>query len=169
MEYIEHLLNQGLDINHRSKDGNTALNISVRHNAPVVRCLLENGADPEIGSYQDEAATPLVRAVRLNRHEALSVLLDWGLGYEGVSGKGETVLHVAAEWGDEETLQILGEGVLEGVDVDGRNKLGLTARLVFEKRGVVEEELKVAFERLLESVRGGVKEGLIDAEDYDVE
>lgn len=159
VQYIEYLLKLGLDINHRSKDGGgTPLVSAVSRNAPVIRYLLENGADPEIGSYQDESLTPLIRAIKFNKHESLRILFDWGLGYAEVSEKGDTVLHVAAEWGDEETFEILRNGGLEDVDVEGRNRAGLTARMVLEKRAILGEELGEAFDRLLESVRVGGNE-----------
>lgn len=151
-EYIESLLSRGLDINHRSKAGLTAFRTAVRRNPAILKYLLECGADPEIGTYQEEAATPLAQAVRYNCHGALQILLEYGVNYAMVSRRGETIVHLAAEWADEDTLDILSDAGLCGLDVEARNMEGLTARMVFERRVVIGEELRRGFERFVAAV-----------------
>ncbi len=87
------------------------------------------------------------------------MLLQLGADYLRDS-QGTTVLHAAAESGDEKTLETLASFGLKGLDVEARDKNGLTAREEFETREQpVTEEVRVAFYRLLEVVASNNSSG----------
>lgn len=77
---IQYLLDRGIDINYRNKNGFTAL-LSASHwgYEKIVECLLKRGADPNIGSNtQGFQTNPLLSAVFKDNVEVLKLLLLYG-------------------------------------------------------------------------------------------
>ena len=154
-DYVQPLMEAGIDINVRSKVGATALAVAANKPYPdSVEALLTSGADPEIPLYRDPFLTPLGLTVRLNRHRNLEILLAAGASYRMVGENGDTILHRVAMGGDHQTMQILTRHALSGIPIDKRNSTGKTAQGIFESRREVSGELRQAWERLVDSVRG---------------
>ena len=124
----------------------------------MARLLMENGADVDEGDYEGDS--PLEQAAGTNTHKTLQFLLDVGANYRcEITGVHGSILHAAALGGDAETMRILAHHGLDGVDVECRDKEGLTAAQVFGQRNTVSEDLKDAFSNLLVKVGGVRKEG----------
>lgn len=175
---VKRLLAAGAKIDPQTaKMPATPLAFAARYNAvDVLRLLCEEGAD--INASQNNGITPLLMAVGFNAHQGQAMLLQLGADYLRDS-QGTTVLHAAAESGDEKTLETLASFGLKGLDVEARDKNGLTAREEFETREQpVTEEVRVAFYRLLEVVAsnnssggdgqdsGGSDDEFVDASEY---
>ncbi|KAL6366131.1 hypothetical protein LRP88_00227 [Fusarium phalaenopsidis] len=175
---VKRLLAAGAKIDPQTaKMPATPLAFAARYNAvDVLQLLYEEGAD--INASQNNGITPLLMAVGFNAHQGQAMLLRLGADYLRDS-QGTTVLHAAAESGDERTLETLASFGLKGLDVEARDKNGLTAREEFETREQpVTEEVRVAFYRLLEVVAsnnlsrgdgqdsGGSDDEFVDASEY---
>ncbi|RSL73986.1 hypothetical protein CEP53_000601 [Fusarium sp. AF-6] len=149
---VKRLLAAGAKIDPQTaKMPATPLAFAARYNAvDVIQLLYEEGAD--INASQNNGITPLLMAVGFNAHQGQAMLLRLGADYLRDS-QGTTVLHDAAESGDEKTLETLASFGLKGLDVEARDKNGLTAREEFEVREQpVTDEVREAFYRLLEVV-----------------
>lgn len=119
----------------------------------MARYLVEVGADLEAkdaGGYN-----AFGQGIFYNAHEAVEFLFEVGVDWRLVSESGVTVLHLAAWDADERMLGILKRHGLSGVDVEGRTRRGSTAGEIFERREVVGEGTRRAWEELLTSVRAG--------------
>ncbi|KAK3367699.1 ankyrin repeat-containing domain protein [Podospora didyma] len=150
---IQLLVSRGIcDINARRKlDGNTPLFAAAAYgNAEVVTYMLDRGADPDILSTH--RSTALQFGVAFHAHDAVDVLLSRGADYLPVDSDHENILHVAAQFGDEEMLQLLARHSLAGLDVDTRNRFGQTPQELFNNRAQTTEGLEQAFHTLLASI-----------------
>ncbi|KAM0431447.1 hypothetical protein ACHAPT_005424 [Fusarium lateritium] len=155
----------------------TPLAFAARYNAvDVLQLLYYKGAD--INAVQNTGITPLLMAVGFNAHQGQAMLLRLGADYM-CDSQGTTILHAAAESGDEKTLETLATFGLKGLDVMARDKNGLTAREQFEAREQpVTAEVRLAFYRLMEVVgsnsssvgdgqdSGSSDEEFVDASEY---
>lgn len=129
------LLDAGADINARCELGTTALLAAVIANhVPYVKVLLNYMADVSIGNNAGES--PLQKAIVENRHEVLQALLSSPeFTFMLPESLGATVLHLAAEYGDKKTLQLLASrGGTSEVDTQSRDKSGRTAVEIARKR-----------------------------------
>jgi ankyrin repeat protein len=94
LEKTRLLLAHDADVNARSSDMRTALMIAARRpgNAPVVKVLLDRGANPNPNSHPSAESSPLIEAA--NAGDAASMELLLGHGAE-VKDSGETALETA--------------------------------------------------------------------------
>ncbi len=148
VEIARTLLADGLDVNVPDRTGEAPLHCAAIYgNLPVGRFLIERGAKLEAAS---EGATPLDEAIRYNRpafvqfllsqgakpspnalHEAsqdadvtiVKLLLDAGLDPNARDERGWTPLHVAMDWGKNDTANLL---LSRGADPNAKNKDGKT-------------------------------------------
>ena len=140
-----------LDINSLDSCGNTPLRLSACHNrAATTATLIQYGAD--LNMVERFGQTPLHGAVFENSHEAITQLLAAGANYTLQTTSGNTIMHWAANEGDQQTLKILSEAQMRGVDVNAKNADGITATELAATRCVHDEALRASFEELVQSL-----------------
>ncbi|KAI9881095.1 MAG: hypothetical protein M1830_008253 [Pleopsidium flavum] len=148
------LLTAGADINARTTRGLTALCYAVRTNkTEIVRCLLQHGADPK--TFDCEGYTPLSNSIYHNSHKSLRLLLVSGADHTFWTSELGTILHMAAQTGDVQTLRILTEARLTGINFEASDRYNRTALDWLYRRHDLTGELEIAFKALLDSVREG--------------
>ncbi|KAI9873434.1 MAG: hypothetical protein M1830_000415 [Pleopsidium flavum] len=148
------LLTAGADINARTTQGVTALCYAVRTNrTEIVRCLLQHGADPK--TFDCKGYTPLSTSIYHNSHKSLRLLLVSGADHTFWTSELGTILHMAAQTGDVQTLRILTEARLTGINIEASDRYGRTALDWLYRRHYLTGELEIAFKALLDSVREG--------------
>ena len=150
---VQHLLqyrkiNQVLDINGKDSYGNTPLRNAAGHNSPAaIAYLIKNGADLNATDKNGENA--LFTTVFENAHEAITQLLTAGIEYTTRTRVGlNTILHFAASEADLETVALLKQARLRGIDSLAKNGDGLTASEIAVGRTGAPEGFVEAFERL---------------------
>jgi ankyrin repeat protein len=89
----------------------------------VVRVLLENGADVQLGNSLQETA--LHEAASNGHLEVCRLLLNWGANVDSLNWVKESPLHDTARRGHLSVVKLLVE---RGADVTIKNKNGGTAR-----------------------------------------
>ncbi|GAW16211.1 hypothetical protein ANO14919_056340 [Xylariales sp. No.14919] len=174
--FMPHLLRAGVDVNAREDHQATALSYCVfgpdtkfftpgyhppREHRRAAELLLRHGADLNI---QDSGGfTPLLHHIRDSAHLTVELFLQQHADYLLCTRDRRTVLHVAAEYADVRTLMALAAGRMHGLDIEQKDKQGITALQVAENRRLgklkawtsPEEQVGwvVAWGRLLEHVR----------------
>ncbi|KAM5353520.1 hypothetical protein ACJ41O_000170 [Fusarium nematophilum] len=152
------LLSVGADVNLSTPEyKDTPIMCAARYNSTETLRLLINH-EGDVDAVSADGASPLVRAVEYNAHEAQRILLERGASRLCINDDG-TLLHAAARTGDVKTFETLAEFQLKELDVDARNGDGLTAPQVFERRFSVTDEHRLAFRKLLEVVGSQPDEG----------
>jgi len=161
---IKPLIRRGANVNHRNKVGHTPLaHAAKRNNISIGSFLLDLNADMNISDNGGE--TPLFRAIFYGSHDFIELLLQKGGNCTNITVKGATVLHYTAQYGDIKMASILESAQLSGINPDAMDFKGRTAMQVLDQRLVIDEGFIVAFERLLESVRGEFSTNSEDSED----
>jgi ankyrin repeat protein len=160
---LESLLEHGADVDAQTRAGHTALHYtamygSVSHMPP----LLTRGASLEARKL--DGHTPLMDAVRCAQPSAIDFLLQNGADYTITSKQCKTILHVCASNGDIATMGVLTFARLQDVDIDAKDSYGLTARGCLQERTDLSEDLELAFEELLKSIRQQRTEAVDDAD-----
>jgi Ankyrin repeats (3 copies) len=90
------------------------------------------GADIECRDKDDDS--PLFEAVRYSNSAMVAVLLRHGARADYSNKYGQTVLHIAAQWADVRTVELLAEARLQGLSTANRDCKGKTATEVFATR-----------------------------------
>jgi hypothetical protein len=147
---VKLLIAAGADVNRGENCNITPLHAGAQNGClEVVKALLAAGAD--INALCEDGWTPLACCVFWNAHGSIEMLLDEGADTLVVTEPGESILHLAARYGDETTLKILEGRDLGPLDVDAKTVSGETVRRILEER---EEsgEWMAALEDLLSSV-----------------
>ncbi|MEW6737588.1 MAG: ankyrin repeat domain-containing protein [Acidobacteriota bacterium] len=139
LDTIHTLLQSDVDVNAKSKDGNTALmGAALNNRVDVIKVLLENGADIHLEDKYGNTA--LAYAVNNNSLEAVEMLLNKGAKVDvkdnvikSTSGNpnppstdtdDQPIIITAASNGQKQIVKAL---IDKGVDVKVRNKIGKTA------------------------------------------
>ena len=145
------LLEAGSDINSANVIGSTPLSTAVYTGATNgVELLLSHDAD--LGVHMNDGHSPLSLAVQQNRHSILKAILERGSDHLGPLLQFGTFVHLVAHQADVETLRLLLDARLEDRDINVKNKEGLTAFQVGDKRENQDEEWKTLFEQFLGSI-----------------
>jgi ankyrin repeat protein len=151
---IRKLLALGAKLDHPDHDSDTPTLFAAIHNSTeALELLRERGADINAANNNDD--TSVLGAVGGNSHESLSLLIRLGANHLAVNKGGATLLHTAAEYGDQTTLETLASLSLKGINISAKDSYGWTALEYFEARSPVPDDLTSAFHRLLESLDTG--------------
>lgn len=119
-------------MNAKDRYGVTPLRLAcINASAPMVRLLLESGADPESSFGQGETA--LMTAARTGNPEVVQLLLARGAKASAQEQwRGQTALMWAAAEGHTEAVRLL---LAAGADRDARSKAGFSALLFAIREG----------------------------------
>ena len=151
-QIIKLLLAAGSEINQRVVAGSTPLEFATQHNnVHALQTLLRYGAD--IDSSDNTGETPLIEGIRFSKHDAVRLLLHKGANYLLTNNAGMTILHVAAQHGSLETIEILRNANLTKIDPYAKNKEGKTAFELAQKRDLKPEGFINLFLTLLFEIR----------------
>ena len=110
LEMVQVLLDYGVDVNFRSKHGETALAFAtsgIFNDHRVVRLLLDHGADSNAQAQRFGRRTPLHRASEYGRIEIARLLLERGASPEVRDEEGKTPLDIASEQRRDEMIKLL--------------------------------------------------------------
>ncbi|KAI0467483.1 ankyrin repeat-containing domain protein [Xylaria cf. heliscus] len=145
--FMPHLLRAGADVNAREDHQATALSYSVfgpdtgffmpgyhppREHRRAAELLLRRGADLNI---QDAAGfTPLLHHIRDSAYLTVELFLQQHADHLLYTRDRRTVLHIAAEYADVQTLVALAAGRMHGLNIEQKDIKGSTALEVAENR-----------------------------------
>lgn len=182
LDIVKKLVSAGLDLNQPGAFGDTAIGRAARNNlTEMVRYLHQQGAKLNLidANWDTPLSYSIYHQTQDKGHESFALLLELGADHLVVNKFGNTLLHMIAMAGNIETMKIVAEKKLNGLNVYTKNKEGHTPLEVFEQRDEISDELKIAFDRLLQSVEPtvelagkydpGEKVGLNMKEDLDEE
>jgi len=140
IEKVRQYISEGADVNWVSHggfgfpwSGLTPLAAAIRKkdNLPVVRYLLENGADANIQS--DTGHTPLHYAAMDGDIGYIQAMLKLpGINMNVSNGHGETPLHFAAMGGHTDAAKLL---IRQGASISQRDHAGLSPGELADQRG----------------------------------
>lgn len=161
---LELLIDAGAYINTRDCRERTPLGYAARMNKPrAAHILLLRGADTRIPDHW--GLTPLCEVIINNHHRILRDLLAGRVMFGERTVEGATPLHLAAMHADEETLGLLAEHAITGVECGAVDHDGFTAEQLFRQRATVSESARAAFESIVE--RNGPLSANDETSDYD--
>ena len=122
-------LPQVADINHQNKDGHSALTFAVRENlTEVATALLRAGADSDIVDADgNNLAGHLFLTFDASRQDAfteiVALLEQEDVDFRATQAGGNTLLHYAV---DRQSAYLVEAALAKGVDINAKNKDGLT-------------------------------------------
>lgn len=83
LKVINYLIDRGVDINYRDKNGGTALYSAVHwQNFELAELLLSRGADPNLGSTEHFINLPLISATIKQNMNLMILLISYGADVE---------------------------------------------------------------------------------------
>lgn len=148
---VDVLLEYGADVNAEDNEQRTPLLVATQNGElETSRKLLKHGAG--IDHRAEDGWTPLACCIFWNMYDSILLLLEWDADYMIKTDDGDTVLHIAAQFADLDTLEVLRDAGLEGLDPESRNESEKSAAEVAKGR-VEEEAWHIAFQDLMESIR----------------
>ncbi|KAK1749408.1 ankyrin repeat-containing domain protein [Echria macrotheca] len=150
------LLQYGADINDRNYHGHTPLLSAVMGTTAAVEFLICHGAD--LNNRDKDGDVPLADAIMSLKYDTAALLLKSGADVAVYNNNGVGLLHFLASGADVEMMRVFTRsGRMAGkVSTAVKNNRGKTPmRLFTERQPPPSEELKKAWEELLENVEGG--------------
>ena len=117
---LDNLLNHGLDLNARDKNGDTPLHRAAARGTPeIVQRLVDRGAN--LSAVNNRGQTPFLVSLAVNSEEKSKILLKHGSNVQVADNNGTTALHFAV-------LQpsLVKMIIKEGIDVNAANVDGCT-------------------------------------------
>lgn len=140
---LEYLVNlPGIDLDHKAKNGNTALMLAAwKENVPAAKLLVEKGALVHHFGW-----TPLHYAAAVGNVEIMTLLLNEGAVVDALSPNTTTPLMMAARSGHNQAAILLIE---HGADVSLKNHMQFTA-IRFAKEGEFKSLQEILEKRLKE-------------------
>ena len=103
------------------------------NHATITNFQIERDAD--VNARDVYGDIPVFDAIHSNSHQTLELLLVKGAISVNSNEAGDTVLHIAARYADEESLELLLRFGVGGVDTSAVNRGGRTADDFFHSRG----------------------------------
>lgn len=127
VEVVADLINQGFDINAQDKNLISPLHFAVEtRNLKILKLLLDAGANVHAriadNKKTKDSNTPLHKAIKSNNVQILKLFLN-AIGVNSVDDYKFTPLHLAARWGNSNTLKFLLDAK---ADVNAKNVKGYT-------------------------------------------
>ncbi|XP_028790515.1 ankyrin repeat domain-containing protein EMB506, chloroplastic [Neltuma alba] len=120
---MDQLLENGVGIDLKNKEGLTALHIAIiGKKEAVISHLLRKGASPHV--KDKDGATPLHYAVQVGAKQTVKLLIKYKVDVNVADNEGWTPLHVAIQSRNRDIAKIL---LVNGADKTRRNKDGKTA------------------------------------------
>jgi ankyrin repeat protein len=120
---IQTLLDDGIGVNAKTRDGKTALMYAVlSDHIDSLQVLLNRGAD--INAKDNNGVTALIYAVADNNTNIVQTLLDKGADVNVKNNNGATALFYAAEGNLANIVRLLLD---QGADIDAKDNNGVTA------------------------------------------
>ena len=121
-------------------------------NVPAMKYLLKQGA--QLNRMDWEGDTPLTHAIHWYAYDSISWLLEQRADHCIITYGGFSILHKVALVGDTKIARMLATAKLKGLNHNAKENKGRTARDIMYSRLEVEEdeEFRIAFEELIESV-----------------
>lgn len=151
LRVVEYLVEAGVDVNAARLSGETALQTASEYGRlEVVEYLLKHGADPTI--CNGSGANPLCQATQRNHHSLIRLFLQERQDHTQELTFYTSFMHLAAEFADTKSLQLLAQGGLKRRDICMKNKQGLTPDQFSRRRKNVDSEWREAFSQFLESI-----------------
>ena len=148
LQLVKRLVEAGINIDAIDGYGQTAL--TKTNKLDIAEYLITQGADPSI--HDKGGHNALTFAVQLNEHGLLYLYLQERHDHTEKLKYFGTLMHLAAEFGDTKTLEMLSKGGLARRNVGVENEKGLTPIQVALQRKNVDLEWKDAFWSFLKSV-----------------
>jgi ankyrin repeat protein len=140
IDKVSDYLKMDIDINEHFESGWTALlAASAQGFMPIVKLLLEHGANPDISNFNK--ITPLLYAVRYNNYEICSLLLEYGSDVNLQDIYGNSPLIGAAKNGKMEIVELL-LSYGANVDIQDHEKLKALDYAQKFKNGQVAKRLR---------------------------
>ena len=121
--YISELLSNGVDLVGSTNDHN-ALQFFKWHEKSLVKMLLDHGA--HINGLDSEGNSVLAEFIWAGDDDSAQLLLEHGADYTMVNSHGNNILHVVADVGSVNIVNILRAMALRDVDIEALNKAGQT-------------------------------------------
>ncbi|KAE9608232.1 hypothetical protein Lal_00003444 [Lupinus albus] len=120
---MDKLLENGLDIDLRDKEGLTALHKAIMgKKEAVISHLLRKGASPHV--KDKDGATPLHYAVQVGAKEIVKLLIKYKVDVNATDNEGWTPLHIAIQSRNRDIAKIL---LVNGADKTRKTEDGKTA------------------------------------------
>lgn len=147
LAFFEPIIRAGIEIDHLEYWGKPPLHVAaVSNNHQAVKYLLDNGAKTTYFDADDDSV--VFEAVHHNSHEVLEILFNAKPDVTTINRWGYTILHMAAIYGDEATMDTLNDIKLNENCLSIRSTDGLTPADIFDKREGGSKSLGEAFRRL---------------------
>jgi ankyrin repeat protein len=149
---LQLLCSFGANMDVRTRQGDSPLMNAARANNPGnVAYLVKVGC--HLNLQNKDGMTPLAYALCFNSHDCLDVLLRSAADQALRRNEGSSLLHLAAIYADQRSLEILGElGELQGVVANVVRGDGSSALQLAEWRAGVDSSWKKVFRRVYELV-----------------
>ena len=153
---LQRLVEVGVDVDAVDDGNETALANAAynRHTACAIH-LLESGANMDMANGSNASGDgPIQFAVMQNMHEILRQLLKRGANHTRTNSTNSTILHIAAQDGDYETINILKQHGLASINVMHLDDAEKTARDYLQEREKDDESdnTETLFEELIQSI-----------------
>ncbi|MCB1144060.1 MAG: ankyrin repeat domain-containing protein [Leptospiraceae bacterium] len=103
---VKEYLDRGTDPNLRNSEWNWPLLLSASLNFPILKLLIESGADPNVFE-ENKFYSPLIQASRNGKTEIIEFLLDHGADSHHLSFAGLPALFYTIERNDLENSRVL--------------------------------------------------------------
>ena len=165
LEVIELLVSKGASVDTKSFLGITPfhyLGMRIKGIRARTTCGLEENTcrtaeylleqDSDLNSRDNNGDSVLNQTVYEGDHRFCEKLLSKGADCTQINKTGRTILHTAAIFSNIETVQVLRQAKLRGLDPQLEDRKGKTAKQYLHERTDVPERFFDAFEQLLQSI-----------------